>query len=179
MIPETPVTNWTVSPSFECDAEMHPLAEFQAQGHFVCGMTDENGFRRPWGTEWVHVLTLKHKGEQVLRIMADTRAEANRLMEGEITRTFFALWLGNRQTGMNFEAFRTLNDKYNELQAWMNVEYQHEIETGRHAGFKTVFDAAVWYMRKERKRPSVRIGRLLRRQKTAQQSEWVPQEWRQ
>ena len=162
-----------------CEAEQHALETFQQEGHFVCGITDANGFRREWATEEVHVLTLRYKGEQVLRIMADTPQEAVRLMQAEVRRTFFALWLAQQGTAFNFAGYTALNDHANQLQAWMNAEYAHEIETGQHARFPTVFDAAVWYLRKERHRVSIRIGRLLRRQKPAQHSEWVPQGWRQ
>lgn len=170
---------YMVDVGFACEVEQHNLQEFQKAGHFVCGLTDDAGFRREWATSEVHILTLRYKGEQVLRVMADTHGEAVRIMEAELRNTFFALWMNSRQVGFNHTAWTELNDQRNQFQSWLNAAYAHEIETGKHQAFRNVFDAAVHYMRKERSRLSVRIGRLMRREKRVVQSDWVPQEWKQ
>jgi hypothetical protein len=78
--------------SFTCERELHDLEDFQRGGHFVPGMVDSMGTRRDWQGSQVHVLMLKWAGHQVLRVLADSAEEAERLMKSRIEEDFFANW---------------------------------------------------------------------------------------
>lgn len=171
---------------FQVEAEQHVLEAFQNARHFVPGLKDENGFRRDWQGDEVHILTLRFDGnspllagQQILRVIADSPQEVSRMMRQAIKETFFAQWTAQQAASSSYEDWRLLNEKRNQFQHFINWAYKHEIETGRHAKLPTVFDVAVFYMRKERNRLANRIGRLLRREKAAAPaSEWIPKEWR-
>ena len=94
----------SVSLSFDVSMEIHNRAQFQKEGHFVCGLKDANGHERPWQGDLLYVLTLwhmkgaqhwgngtpQHLGEghntpvQVLRVMADSPEAADQLMQDGI-----------------------------------------------------------------------------------------------
>lgn len=94
------MTHYPVCVSFEVSLEIHNRAQFQKDGHFVCGLKDLNGHERPWEGELLYVMTLwhmqgaqhwgngtpQHLGEghntpvQVLRVMGDSPEVASQLM---------------------------------------------------------------------------------------------------
>ena len=152
----------TLTPGFECEYEVHELQTFQSDGHFVSGLKDDNGFRRQWETDEVHVLTLRHKGEQVLRMMADTLEEVSRLMSSEIQSTFLGLWTAAFVRGFNYEQFRRQNDRVNELQTFIDERYKAEIASGKHGAFQDVFATVMYYlgMERELKAGEVTLARI-------------------
>lgn len=173
----------TITLNFECEPAKHDLIQFQKEGHFVPGMKDENGYRRHWEGTDVHTLTLRHAESnrepvQLLHVVADSPEESERLMRQAIQLTLSAQARADQQIVFDRAQWLELNERRNQFQMFLNSHYAHEIETGEHATFKDVFDAAVFYMRKERKRISVRILRALRGQKAITGNDWMPQEWR-
>lgn len=131
-----------VSVSWQVEMEIHHRETFQKEGHFVCGLKNENGDSRPWEGELLYVLTLWHmKGPQkwehgtasnlgeglndpiqVLRVMADSPEAADVLMADGIRANLnaYAMLLGVNTSYMNqtvqlrkdFEAVKT---KLNEV----------------------------------------------------------------
>jgi hypothetical protein len=175
----------TLSVDFTVESEQHALEAFQKGGHFVPGMKDENGFRREWQGDEVHILKLNVwgtsplAGQQILRVLADTPQEAARLMRQTIQETMLAHWVAQQLCRTNYEDWVALNEKRNQFQQFINAHYPHEIQTGQHTNLPTVFDVAVRYLHKERNSLRNRITRWLRHEKPAVASEWVPKEWRQ
>lgn len=73
----------TVPVSIEVKLEIHNRAEFQKEGHFVCGLKDRNNpiLQRPWEGELVYILTWYNPhGGQMLRVMSDSPEGADLLM---------------------------------------------------------------------------------------------------
>jgi hypothetical protein len=134
----------TLQVEFACDYETHPLDDFQEGGHFVPGMTDVEQRRREWQGDTVHVLVLKHKGGQVLRVLADSLEEAERLMRDNIKSTLFGLWLAQTQTEFSYDQMKRLVDRAGLVQAFLD---SHPVLTTR-LRFDDVFDAALYYMEK-------------------------------
>lgn len=139
-----------ISPVFECEYEVHEKDIFQVEGHFVAGLKDDNGFRREWIGNEVHVLTLRHQGEQVLRMMADSLEAVEKLMASEIRQTFIGLWTAQFLQGFSHDAFVRQRDRLAELQAFIDEQYAAEIKRGQHGAFQDIIAAAMYYMGKER-----------------------------
>jgi hypothetical protein len=135
---------------FECAYEVHDKTTFQSEGHFVSGLKDSNGFRRQWEGDEVHVLTLRHQGEQVLRMMADSLEEVSKLMAAEIKQSFVALWTAQFLQGFSHDAFVRQRDRLADLQAFIDAQYAPEIKRGQHGGFQDVIAAVMYYLGKER-----------------------------
>lgn len=166
------------------ESSPQPLQEFQKAGHFVPAMKDENGFRRTWNGSSVFALTLYSIRKdvpplQTIRIVADDPVECEILMAKAIKDTVFANWANQQQDAFDRAQWLELNERRNQFREFLNLHYSREIERGEHRGFKDVFDAAVFYMRKERSSLSRRIARMLRREPATERgSDWMPQEWR-
>jgi hypothetical protein len=149
---------------FACDYEVHDRNTFQAEGHFVSGLKDPNGFRRQWEGDEVHILTLRQQGEQVLRMMADSLEEVSKLMAAEIKQTFIALWTAQFLQGFSHDAFVRHRDRLADLQAFIDEQYAVEIKRGQHGGFQDVIAAVMYYLGKERE---VKAGEVAIRPKPA------------
>ncbi len=130
----------TVLVPFTVEYETHGLDTFQRAGHFVPGMTDEEQRRREFCGETVHVLVLKHLGAQVLRVVADSLPEAERLMSGNIRDTLLALWTAQQSTVFSYDQMKRLVDRQAEFQAFMNARFPHHAKTG------DVYDWAMFYL---------------------------------
>jgi hypothetical protein len=113
-------------------------------------LKDDNGFRRQWEGNEVHVLTLKHQGEQILRIMADSLEEVSKLMQAEIKQTFLGLWTAQFLQGFSHDAFVRQRDRLAELEAFVSDQYAAEIKRGQHGNFQDLIAVAMYYMGKER-----------------------------
>lgn len=140
----------TLTPEFQCEYELHDLETFQSGGHFVTGLRDDNGFRRQWEGSEVHVLTLKHQGQQVLRMMADSFEAVRKLMTAELRQMFTANWLAQFLQGFSHDAFVKQRDRLAELQAFIDEQYAPEIKRGQHGAFQDSIAVAMYYMGKER-----------------------------
>ncbi len=132
----------SISVPFALEYETHPLAEFQAGGHFVPGMQDEEQRRRPWAGETVHVLILKHMGGHVLRVVADSWQEAERMMVANIKSTLLGLWTAQQSTVFSYDQMKRLVDRVSTMQDFMDSRFK-----GMRAGpFADAFEAAMFYM---------------------------------
>jgi len=160
----------TLQIPFTCESEQHEKTSFQKDGHFISGLKDENGRRRDWEGNEVHIVSLKFKGEQVLRVMSDSLEDAQRLMVIAIQDTFFANFAAQFVMGFNYQKWTQLNDRRNQFQEFINTHYKGEVERGEHLSDMDVFDTAVRYMRKERKLSSA--------PDPEKASDWMPKEWR-
>ncbi len=120
-------------PSFTVKVERHDRHRFQAQGHFVSGLKDRNGFRREWdgplvfvGTVWYEMRDVQNNvtdSKQVLRVMADTPDELMRMMSEAIAQQFFSSWLAQLRQSDIFERFRVMYDEQNEFMAYLATRY--------------------------------------------------------
>jgi hypothetical protein len=140
----------TITTGFVCAYEVHDKTTFQSEGHFVSGLKDENGFRREWIGEEVHILTLSHQGQQVLRMMADSLEEVSKLMAANVQQTFLGLWTAQFLQGFSHDAFVRQRDRLAELQAFIDEQYAAEIKRGQHGVFQDSIAAAMYYMGQER-----------------------------
>jgi hypothetical protein len=152
---------------FACDYEVHDKTAFQTEGHFVSGLKDSNGFRRQWEGDEVHILTLRHQGEQVLRMMADSLEEVSKLMTAEIKQSFIALWTAQFLQGFSHDAFVRQRDRLAELQAFIDQQYAAEIKRGQHGGFQDSIAVAMYYMGQERELAAIKASRPLSRRRQA------------
>jgi hypothetical protein len=117
----------TVSVRFTMETERHDREIFQKEGHFVPGMKDVNGFRREWdgplvfvGTIWQDVRDVQGQvtgRNQVLRVLADSPMELERLMQLAIKDSFFAWWSAQQLQGSTYESYRKHVDEHNQLVA--------------------------------------------------------------
>ncbi len=132
----------TVAVKFTCEYQRHNLEDFQSGGHMVPGMQDEEQRRRPFVGESVHVLELKYLGSQVLRVLADSQSEADRLMALRVHETLFALFAAQRQTEFSYDQMKRLVDGMGRLQEFMDEKF------GKGRNFADCFDAAIFHMGK-------------------------------
>lgn len=138
----------TVTVPFTVEYESHPLAEFQDGGHFIPGMQDEEQRRRPWVGDAVHVLVLKHLGETVLRVIADSAKESERLMSANIKGTMLAFWAAQQSAQFSYDQMKRLVDRQAQFQAWIDTRYKDQIAAGEHTKFADLYDVAMHYMGK-------------------------------
>lgn len=134
---------------FQLEHETYDLDAFQAGGHFVPGQVDAEQRRRPFEGNTVHVLVLKHMGSQVLRVVADSFDEAERVMSANIRDTLLALWTAQQSTQFSYDQMKRLVDRQGQFQAWIDQKYAREIAAGEHAQYADLFDVAMHYMRRE------------------------------
>ncbi len=133
-----------LSVDFEVEHEAHDLLDFQEGGHFVPGMTDSEQRRREWEGDTVHVLELRHMGTQVLRVLADSQEEAERIMRANISDTLFGLWTAQKSTEFSYDQMKRLVDRAATVQQFLD---SHPVlKTG--PKFEDVFGAALYYMEK-------------------------------
>jgi len=115
----------TVTATFPVKIDRFDREKFQAEGHFVPRMVDAEQRPREWEGPIVFVATIFHELRdamgtlqsrvQVLRVLADTPEELQRLMGLRIRETFFALFAAQQvQTG-NAELLKKLHDENNAL----------------------------------------------------------------
>src|SRR5271166_4894404 len=143
-------TEQTITTDFVCAYEVQEKDMFQAEGHFVAGLKDENGFRRQWEGNEVHILTFSYQGQQVLRMMADSLEEVSKLMAANIQQTFLGLWTAQFLQGFSHDAFVRQRDRLAELEAFVSDQYAAEIKRGQHGNFQDLIAVAMYYMGKER-----------------------------
>jgi len=151
-----------VSIPFMAQSEVHDRKQFQAEGHWVSGLTDDKGFRRPWQGDKVYILTLRRQGEIVARAQGDSAEDVKRRMSQNLEGLFWAMWTAQQLQVGDQGAFQALKDKVDRLATFIQDQYAWEAETGKHGTMEPV-DLALHYMGKERGRLSVRLGRLFRR----------------
>lgn len=123
--PEIDKSTMSLAVGFAVEVERHDKATFQKEGHFVPGMKDENGFRREWdgplvfvGTIWQDVRDVQGQvtgRNQVLRVLADSPQELERLLRLAITDSFFAWWSAQQLQASTFESYRKHVDEHNQL----------------------------------------------------------------
>lgn len=116
-----------ISGKFVADIERHEKAKFQKEGHFVPGMKDENGLRREWdgplvfvGTIWQDVRDVQGQitgRNQVLRVLADSPDELDRLLQLAIKDSFFAWYSAQQLQASTFESYRKHVDEHNQFVA--------------------------------------------------------------
>jgi hypothetical protein len=133
---------------FEVEHQTHDLDTFQYEGHFVPAMQDEEQRRRDWEGDTVHVLELRHKGEQVLRVLADSLPEAERVMRRNISDTLFGLWMAQKQTEFSYDQMKRLVDRAGRLQEL--IDSYPNLKTGPH--HEDVFAAASYWIERIGKR---------------------------
>lgn len=96
----------SVNVTFSVTMERYDREKFQRDGHFVNRVIDSHGRPRDWEGPLVFVAILYYEmrdgmgtlqdRSQILRVLADTQAEAGRLMGERIRETFFAQYLASR-----------------------------------------------------------------------------------
>ena len=111
---------------FKAEYENHPLKSFQADGHFVPGLREEdaegNATRQPrkWKGTRVHALTLKDAdGKQILRSLADSEKTAGLMLAKLIQENFWGAQRALAIAEFNAEQARKVKDERDRLVAWM------------------------------------------------------------
>jgi hypothetical protein len=129
---------------FPVTVERHDKRTFQAGGHFVPGMVDENGYRREWEGSEVFVgtifLELKDANgnvtdrRQMIRKLADSPQELRRVLSLEVKDSFFAWWHAQQIQSSTFIQFRDANQAGIEFKDWL-VAKLPVLEVAEEGGF--------------------------------------------
>jgi len=102
---------------FALKHEIYNLKQFQKDGHFVPGLTDDEGRRRQWkGTE-VHVLELRQGEQQILRVLSDSLPSAQELMAQRIQDEFFRLATQEQRAKFSYDAYMRVNFEHGLMKA--------------------------------------------------------------
>ena len=109
--------------NFQIETGREDRAQFQRDGHFIPAMVDEHGARREWQGDAVFIaeLWLESKDAsgnvteraRVLRVLADSVEEMDRVMAMNIHDTFFALWQAQQIQATTYDEFRKAHDSDN------------------------------------------------------------------
>lgn len=111
---------------FEVEYEIHERKKFQAAGHFVPAVRErdaqgnQTSQPRRWKGAHVHALTVfAPTGEQLLRALSDSRADAELQLGDLIRASFWGSMKALDIAGLNVEQARKSKDERDRLAAWM------------------------------------------------------------
>ena len=153
-------------------------AQFQKDGHMLFALygpgdtPNDPPIRRQWNGDKVFIATLRGAAlndqflvepSQTLRVMSDSQERVEASMRESVLNTLFANARAAAIQGFDYQQFLALNDQRNRLAQFIEVNYAWEIANGKHERFATIFDVAVFYLRKERRRWLVRLASLFQK----------------
>lgn len=151
---------------FEVEYEIHPLKQFQADGHFVPAIRERdaqgNETRQPrkWKGSQVHALTMfcPSTGKQILRALSDSREDAERILAASVEGMFWGVQSALANRTFNADQARRVKDERDRMAAWM-LEH-HPTEFARVLG---IAEAAVAEYQAQEKSPALkkRIAEML------------------
>lgn len=153
---------------FEAEYEIHELKTFQSEGHFVPALRELDAagnstmLPRKWKGTHVHALTLfAAGGKQTLRVLSDSREDAERMLGNELRSCFWNAQAALDIVSFNADQARKSKDERDRLAAWM-LEH-HPQEFARVLG---IAEAAIAEYQAQEKSPALkaRLDALLRQE---------------
>jgi hypothetical protein len=158
-------------PTFKVEFRVFDRAQFQAEGRMLFGLTkkvegDNPDIRRQWSGNHVYDVRLMHAGIQVHRVMSDNGDDALNLMNEAIPRLLFGYVTQEQALNFDRQQFLVLQADNSRVGEFIHLNYQPEIQAGKHERFKTLSDMLIFYLSKERNRLSVKLRKWMRREKS-------------
>jgi len=153
---ETEVKTISIPVGFDCDLEIRDLKSFQAEGHWVSGLVDDKGFRRPWSGDKVYILTIRRDDAIVARAQGDSVEDVQARMVARIGEVFWSAWLAQRLQAGSLAGYYNLKELVDRLDGQLVRMF------GEHPT-KTTFELALEIATRWYRRPLARLWRALKR----------------